>query len=75
MTGTCWVSRETFFENHSSYYTCVKEYEVGFMGIEPMQRRHFNSLSKTRQRRTVHTIGRVGKGRERFKGQLERASK
>jgi hypothetical protein len=45
------------------------------MGIEAMQRRHFNSLAKTRQRRTVHTIGRVGRGSERFKGQLQRASK
>jgi hypothetical protein len=35
MTSTCWVLRETFFENHSSYYTCVKESGVGFMGIDP----------------------------------------
>jgi hypothetical protein len=35
MTSTCWVSRETFFENHSTYYTCVKkESGVGFMGID-----------------------------------------
>jgi len=37
---------------------------VGFMGIEPVQRRHFNSLAKTRQRCTVHRIGGVGRRRE-----------
>jgi len=45
------------------------------MGIELVQRRHVNSLAKMRQRHTVHGVGRVGRGRERFKGQLQRASK
>jgi hypothetical protein len=46
-----------FFENHNSFYTCVKKSGVGFMGIELVQRRHFNSLAKTKQKRTMHRIG------------------
>jgi hypothetical protein len=29
ITGTCWVSRESFFENHSSFYTLCKGIRSG----------------------------------------------
>jgi hypothetical protein len=45
------------------------------MGIKHVQRRHFNSLAKMRQTCIVHKLGRMGRGRVRFKGQLQRASK
>jgi hypothetical protein len=50
------------------------------MGIEPMQRRHFNSLAQMRQRRTVHRIGRVGRSREtgskdNYKGRVNKVRK
>jgi hypothetical protein len=49
------------------------------MGIESVQRRHFNSLAKTRQKHTVHTIGRVGRERrgskDNYKGRVNKVRK
>ncbi len=53
MTNNCWVSWETFFENHNNFYTCVMESRMGFMGIESVPKRHFNPRNLADQEKST----------------------